>query len=67
MFTGDTTRDLLQVSERADGWGWRRVSGNRKIISSGEGYTRRRDAIRGGERANPGMEAQVIERGPAKE
>lgn len=43
--------------DKAGEFRWRRRAGNSKIIStSGEGYTRKRDALRGLELANSDME-----------
>lgn len=37
----------FDVYQAADGdWHWRLVAGNGEIMATGEGYTRRRDAVR---------------------
>lgn len=46
-------QDVLEVYRAADGFRWRLRSHNGRIIASGEAYTRRHDAMRGGVRACP--------------
>ena len=36
----------FQVYKAADGWRWRLLAGNNKVIASGEAHTRERDAWR---------------------
>lgn len=49
-------RDYLDVYQGRGGmWRWRHRAGNHRILSQGEGYTRRHDAVRGAHRANPGV------------
>ena len=36
----------FQVYKAADGWRWRLLAGNNKVIASGEAHTRERDARR---------------------
>jgi len=36
----------FQVYKAADGWRWRLLAGNNKVIASGEAHTRERDAKR---------------------
>lgn len=45
--------DQIEVYRADDGWRWRRKAGNGEIIASGEAHTRRPDARRAAERANP--------------
>jgi uncharacterized protein YegP (UPF0339 family) len=50
-----------EVVERKNGdYGFRARSGNNRIVSTSEGYTRKADAVRGAKRAHPGL--QVVER-----
>lgn len=45
----------VEIYERADGRiGFRQRAANQKIISTGQGYTRKASAIRGAKRAHPG-------------
>jgi len=39
-------RDRFEVYKAADGWRWRLLAGNNKVIASGEAHTRERDARR---------------------
>jgi uncharacterized protein YegP (UPF0339 family) len=40
-------RPRVQIWKARDGWRWRLLAGNGRLIAeSGEGYTRRRDAVR---------------------
>lgn len=51
--------DVLEVFESPDaGWHWHRQAANGEILSSGEGFTRERDAWRAAYRANPDLEPQ---------
>ncbi len=51
----------VEIIERRDGsYGFRARSGNNRIVSTSEGYTRKADAVRGAKRAHPGC--QVSER-----
>lgn len=45
---------------KEDDFHWKRVAGNNKIVSTGEGYTRRDDAETGALRANPDREATDV-------
>lgn len=36
----------FDVYQAADGWRWRLLAGNNKVIASGEAHTRERDARR---------------------
>ena len=36
----------FDVYQAADGWRWRLLAGNNKVIASGEAHTRERDAWR---------------------
>lgn len=48
------TEDKVTVEPRSDGeFGWHRTAPNGEVLSSGEGYTRSEDAVRGARRANP--------------
>lgn len=54
--------DQLSIFQGEDGdWHWHRKAPNGEVISRGEGYTRRDDAVRGARRANPGLALQVRE------
>lgn len=47
--------DYIEIYQARDrSWRWRHKAGNHKVLASGEGYTRRRDAVRGAKRAAPG-------------
>lgn len=46
-------RDYLEVFKSKDGWRWRLRAGNHEVISIGEAYGRRHDAVRGAKRAHP--------------
>ena len=48
----------FQVYEAADGWRWRLLAGNNKVIASGEAHTRERDARRAA--ANVSMTCRAI-------
>lgn len=51
--------DVLEVFESPDGgWRWHRQAANGEILSSGEGFTRERDAWRAAYRANPDLEPE---------
>lgn len=45
--------DRIEIVVGRKGWRWRVRAGNGEIISTGESYTRRRDAVRGAKRAHP--------------
>jgi uncharacterized protein YegP (UPF0339 family) len=50
-------KTYIEIYKRRDGkWGFREKSGNHQVIggSGGQGYSRRRDAVRGARRAAPG-------------
>ena len=47
-------KTYIEIYQRRDGkFGWRERSGNHRIIAQGQGYSRRRDAVRGAKRAAP--------------
>ena len=48
----------FQVYKAADGWRWRLLAGNNKVIASGEAHTRERDAWRAA--ANVSMTCRAI-------
>ena len=53
------SEDTVQVfQDGAGGYRWRRVAPNNEIISSGESFTRRHDAVRAAKRANPDVEVR---------
>ena len=45
--------DVIEIVCGLRGWRWRLRAANGEIISTGEAYTRRRDAVRGAKRAHP--------------
>ena len=50
--------DYAEVFKSRDGWRWRLKAANHEVLSIGEAYTRRRDAVRGVQRAHPGVRVQ---------
>ena len=54
--------DTVTIYLGEDGyWRWRRKAPNGEIISSGEGYTRKGDAIMGARRANLDQTGYIID------
>lgn len=45
----------LEIYRSKDGWRFRLKSNNHRIVSVGESYTRRFDALRGARLAHPGV------------
>lgn len=51
----DGKGDRLEIRKAGDGWTWARIDSQGRELAHGDTYSRRADAERGGQRANPGL------------
>lgn len=53
--------DTFHVYQAKDGWRWRRVAANGKVVSeSGEAYTRKDDCEEAAAREANGLDAKIV-------
>lgn len=53
--------DRLEVYEADDGWRWRRVAANNRVLCTGEAHTREADADQASMRACPDLDPTWVQ------
>jgi hypothetical protein len=51
----EAAADRLDITQTTDGWTWTRYDGQGRALAHGDVYSRKADALRGGQRANPDL------------